>query len=214
MPYVEAPIQGKLGELWIQTGTATDFTTEVCDVVGASDVLYQITSASKRQWDNATTPLVYKATVLQNSGYTVQKPVGRILFGTTPGASAITVSGHYFATAEETMVQNWELQFTSDIFQTTGLGATFRTFIGAGIISWTGSFSRVYEDETWHDIAADNATNASLVMKLYENQPSDLVWCGYATPTGWSESVNTEGLVMETLQFTGNGEIAYIIDET
>lgn len=209
-----AAVLGRLGELWAQTGVAAAFTAEACDVVVGAPAAntYQITNATKRQWDPATAVLVYDGGVLQTSGYTLEAPVGRIVFDSAPGG-LVTVTGAAFGTVQVALVRNWELSVSSQVLEITALGDTVRTYQGDDFPSWSGSFERFYEDDTWAALVADNVTAQGFILKLYEDEPSDRVWAGSVVFTNWSQSTPME-LITESVQFQGQGKGYFITDET
>jgi len=203
-------IQGRKGELWVNSGSATAFTTEACDLVSGN--IYHITNTAKRVWDPATTPSVYDDGVLQTTGYHVHGPIGQIHFDSAP-TTPVTVSGKYFATAGISMVQNWKAQFALGILPTHGLGAaTGRTFIGLGVVGWEADFDRNHETDTWQAIGLANGTK--IILKLYEDNPNTRLWAGYAVVTSTPLTVPVEGLVTESVSAIGDGELFYVTDET
>jgi hypothetical protein len=207
---VPAAVKGRLGELWAQTGNATAFTTEACTLV--SGTTYKITNAAKRQWDRATTVSVFDGGAsVAAADYTVQYPLGRIVFASAP-AGAVTVSGKYYASAEVGLVQGWDISLTPLIFETTSLGSTSRSYVGGGLLEWSGSFDRFYEDSTWEARAIDNTS--AFYLKLYEDEPSDRVWIGYVHFTGWTATTSIVELIKEGITFSGAEDPFYVADET
>lgn len=205
-------IQGKSGELWVNSGSATAFTKEACDQF--SGTIYHITNTAKRAWDPATTPLVYGNDILVTTGYHVHAPIGQIHFDGAP-TTPVTVSGKYYATSEVTFVQNWRVQFELGIAATYGLGAaTGKTFVGLGVTGWTGSFDRAHESDTWQTKALSNGTK--IIVKLYEDHSGSTtrVWAGFAVLTSTPITTPVEGLVVETVSFTGDGDLFYVTVET
>lgn len=208
-----AAIAGRLGELWAQSGTASAFTGEACTLV--SGTTYKITDAAKRQFDPATTFIVYDGgSPIAATGYTIQYPLGRIVLGSAP-AGAVTVTGASFATTEVAFVRGWSLSIKPLIFETTALGATAttgRTYIGGGLPEWSGSLEKLYETDTWAARALANTTG--FYLKLYEDEPSDKVWLGLVIFTGWDQTTDIMDLVKEGVEFTGHDALFYISDET
>jgi hypothetical protein len=203
-------ICGRLGELWLQAGTATAMTKEACEVVAGTT--YHVTDAAKRYFDYATAVLVYTGAGedLQTSGY---KVVGacQIQFDAAPSAP-VKVSGKYLPTpAEISLVQDWSLAIENGgIFETTSLGATARSYLHCGLVSWSGAFNRFYEDDAWEARAVAGAWH---LVKLYEDEPSDQVWTGYIYLGNWGKTVPVEGLQTETVSFNGIGTPAWATDE-
>lgn len=206
-----AAIAGKLGELWLQAGTATAMTKEACELV--SGYTYHVTAPTKRYFDYSTAVLVYcgAGETLQTSGYTI---VGgcQVQFDEAP-STPVKVSGKYLPTGSEvTFVQNWSLSLENGgIFETTSLGASGRTYVHCGLVGWSGSFERFYEDDTWEAAAVAGAYH---LIKLYEDEPSDRVWTGYVYLGDWGKTVPVDGLQTENVSFNGVGTPAYAADES
>lgn len=205
-----AAIQGRKGELWLNTGSATTFTTEACDQKAGT--VYHITNTAKRVWDPATAVSVYDNGVLQTTGYHLHAPVGEIHFDGAP-TTPVTVSGKYFAVAETTLVQQWDAVLTPELAEVTALGATSREFVGLGIKAWSGSFEHLYE-ATGPFVTKGLANATKIIMKLYEDQPNTRALVGYGVITSVTPSMPVEDLARETISFTGDGEPFYVTVET
>ena len=146
---------------------------------------------------------------LQTSGYEILGGC-QISFDAEP-TTPVTVTADYLTPTEVTYVQNWELNLESEIYQLTSVGDTARTYVGSGLLSWSGSFERFYEDSTWQAFVADNTDK--LIIRLFEDQPSGYCWTGWVTPINWTQTTPLE-LERETFGFTGEGRPAYTTDET
>ncbi len=205
-----AAIRGRSGEVWINSGSATTLTKVACDQIGATTI-YHVTDAAHRQLDPATTPSVYIDDVLQSTGYHMHAPAGEIHFDGAPGGT-VTLSGKYYASSEVSLVQSWEMSLTSEAVDVTGLGDTARTYVGLGITSWSGTISRLHENNTW--VAKVQANATQIIVKLYEDEPNDRVWIGYGVITSVPVTTPVEGLDTETITFTGVGLPYYVTDET
>ena len=202
-----AVIQGRLGELWIGSGAGT--TTGVkaaCELV--STKRYHVTDAAKRYLDPEFDILVYDNNVLVTSGYTIEGGC-HIVFAATP-TTPVTVTAKYLTPAEVIYVQNWTLDLQSDTYEITSLGDTSKKFMGSGLLSWSGSFERFYEDSTWE---AKAISTSRLVGRFFTNQPGGLCWTGWIAPNSWTVNLPLE-LATENFGFTGVGKPVYSIDET
>lgn len=203
-----AAIQGRLGELWVASGAGTAMTKEACEGVDSSTTRFHVTDSAKRYLDPATAVLVYDDDELLTSGYHLEGGC-HIVFDDAP--TAVTVSGAYLTPAEITLVQNWELGITNEAYEITSLGDTARTYVGSDIPSWSGSFERFYEDDSWQELTVANASK--IIVRLFEDQPSGCCWTGWVTPVSWGHTVPLE-LQTENFGFTGEGFPVYTTDET
>ena len=107
-------------------------------------------------------------------------------------------------------VESWDLGISDEALQTTGLGATARTYIGRGLPENTGSL-------TWR--ALDNSDTASaairaaalagteLALDLYESATK--YWDCQVIVTSFSQSVTVDGLVTGSFNFTVTGAPVY-----
>lgn len=205
-----AAIQGRKGELWTAAAdAAVAITKEACEAVGDSTTIFHVTAAAKRYLDPATTILVYDTDSLVTSGYHIAGGC-QVHFDEAP-SGAVTLTGAYLTMAEVGLVQGWELGTEMELYETTSLGDTVRTYVSSGILSWSCSFERFYEDNTWQAKAKANAT--TLMVRLFEDHPSGFVWTGWVIPTGWTQTVPL-ALETESLSFTGVGVPVYSVDET
>lgn len=202
-----AAIKGRLAELWLGSGATSAITKEACEQVAGT--IYHVTAAAKRYLDPGTAVLVYDNDVLQTSGYHLEGHC--IVFDSAP-AALVTVSGKYITPAEVKLVQGWELSFESETYETTSLGDTARTYVGSGLLSWSGSFERFLEDATYANIAAANGTLK--LARFFTDQPSGYVWTGWVVPTGWTGSAPISGLDTESFTFQGYGKPIYTTDES
>jgi hypothetical protein len=109
-------------------------------------------------------------------------------------------------------VESWELGISDEALESTGLGATARTYIGRGLPVNTGSITwRALDNSGTGEAAlraAALANGTSVALKLYESATK--YWdCATCIVTGFSQSVNVDGLVTGSLQFTVSGAPAY-----
>jgi hypothetical protein len=183
-------------------------TKEACEAVVGT--VYHVTDADKRYFAPGTAILVYDDDVLQTSGYTI---VGgcQIAFASAP-TTPVTVSANYITPAEIALVQGWSLEITSEAYDTSSLGGAYRTYIGADLLTWTGSFDRLYEADAWGARIKVNATR--LLIRLFTDQPSGYCYTGWIIPTSWTQTTPGDGVERETFAFQGCDKLAYTIDET
>jgi hypothetical protein len=109
------------------------------------------------------------------------------------------------------MIESWELSLDNPAIETTGLGATARTYVGQGLPAGTGTL-------TWKALdLEDTATGAlntaflagtAVTLTLYETAAKYWGATG-AIITSLSQSVNLEGVVVGSMGFTLSGTIAY-----
>jgi hypothetical protein len=203
-----AAIRGNLAELWQANGAGTAMTKEACEQVAGN--VYHVTDASKRFFAPATAIQVYDNDVLQTSGYDILGGC-QISFASAP-TTPVTVTANYIAPAEVTYAQGWELSIESEAYPITSLGASYAEYLGSGLLTWSGSFERLFEDDTWGARMLTNATR--LLIRLFTDQPSGYVYQGWVVLTSWGQSTPGDGLERENVTFQGCDRPAYSTDET
>lgn len=110
-------------------------------------------------------------------------------------------------------VENWTLGISNEALQTTGLGATARTFIGQDLPEGTGTAQWRALDNSDTASAAIRAaalSNASpITLLLYESATK--YWSGSegAIITSLGQETPVEGLVTGSFGFTLSGTITY-----
>jgi hypothetical protein len=207
-----AAIQGRKAEFWLAEGAGSALTKQACEAVGISTTVFHVTDPAKRYLDPATTVLVYcgAGETLQTSGYHIAGGC-QIHFDSAPSAP-VKLTGAYLTPAEITLVTGYSLTLESEVYETSSLGGSARTYQGSGILAWSGSFDRFYEDDAWGARMSANATK--LLGRFFTDQPSGYCWTGWVIPGSWSHANPSDGLETEAFSFTGEGEPVYSIDET
>jgi len=213
---VATATQGRKGELWVASGSGTVITKEPCEAVGLSTTIYHVTAPAKRYLSPAVPILVYANNILQTSGYRIAGGC-HIVFDAAP-TPPVTVSGAYLTPTETALVENWELNLETEVYDITSLGDSSRVYMSSGLLGWNGSFGRFYESGVgtnpppWYAKAANNA--AVIIVRLFEDHTEGWCWTGWAIPTAWTLSTPVEELETESFEFVGQGECVYTTDET
>lgn len=197
-------IAGKVGSIYMKTSdVAATFTDETCTNTGDNTVYY-ITDTAKRYWDKDTAVTVDVDAVLE-TGVTIDYIGGRITFDTPlSGSEAVTVSGKYWTVSELAGFYNWSLDLSADMedctdFQSNG----WREFVPT-LKGFTISAEAYWQDETFQDRLGEE-----VVVALYTNESNDERYEGFAYITSDSIETPVDGLVQDTVEFTGNGELYY-----
>lgn len=197
-------ISGKVGSIYMKTdAVATTFTNEACTNTG-DNTTYYITNDAKRYWDKDTAVVVKVDSVI-NANVTIDHVGGRITFATPlTGLQVVTVSGKYWTVSEMAGFYNWSLDVSADMEDST-------TFQSNGWREFTPTLNgfNISAEAYWSDGTFTNRLTEEVVVSLYVNESSDLRYEGYAYITNNSIETPVEGLVSETVEFTGNGELYY-----
>ena len=190
---------GYLGAVYMQTGSATTFTTEACTRVTATR--YQITATAKRYWDKATTPSVFvDAAPVTNVSF--EYLGGYIVFTEDPGiGTAVTVTGKYYTVSQVAGFFDWSLEMSADMLEVTDLGDADREYV-PGLLSYSCTANWFWGDSTFFENLSDNVIVVCYVdaTKRYEF---------FARSSGVSTDTPVDETIKEQITFTGNAEIYY-----
>ena len=107
-------------------------------------------------------------------------------------------------------VESWELNISDEALETTGLGATTRSYIGRGLPENTGSLTfRALDnaDTATAAIRAAALAGTELALDLYES--ASKYWDCQVIITSFSQSVSIDGVVGGSFSFTVTGAPTY-----
>ena len=196
-------VSGKIGSIYMKTSdVATTFTGEACTNV--DNTVYYITNDAKRYWDK-NTAVVVEVDATPEAGVTIDYIGGRITFDTPlAGTETVTVSGKYWTVSELAGFYNWSLDLTADMEDSTTFATNGWREFTPTLKSFNVSAEAYWQDETFQDRLAEE-----VVVSLYTNETSDLRYEGFAYITSNSIETPVDGLVQESVEFTGNGELYY-----
>ena len=196
-------ISGKIGSIYMKTSAvATVFTDEACTNV--DNTVYYITDANKRYWDKDST-IVVEVDATPEAGVTIDYVGGRITFDTPlAGTETVTVSGEYWTVAEVAGFYNWSLDITADMEDSTTFATNGWREFTPTLKSFNVSAEAYWQNGDFLDRLAED-----VIVSLYTNEASDLRYEGYARITSTSVENAVDGLVQESVEYTGNGELYY-----
>lgn len=197
-------ISGKIGSIYMKTdAVATVFTDEAMTNSG-DNAVYYITNKTKRYWDKDTT-IVVDVDGTPESDVVIDYVGGRITFNTPlTGTEAVTVSGAYWTVSEVAGFYNWSLDLSADLEDSTTFASNGWRDFTPTLKSFTVSAEAYWQNGDFTDRLAEE-----VVLSLYTNEASDLRYEGFAYITSTSVETGAEGLVQESVEYTGNGELYY-----
>lgn len=108
------------------------------------------------------------------------------------------------------MVESWEMSISDEALETTGLGASARTYIGRGLPQNTGTVNYRALDNSDTGTAAIRAAalaGTELALDLYESATK--YWDCQVIITSFGQQTNVDGLVAGSFGFTITGAPAY-----
>lgn len=109
---------GKDADMYV-TGTSTSMTDEACTENSGTE--FQITNSAKRILDTSVAIVVKVDSVVQSSGFTVDKLFGVITFDVSQAGSTVTITGNYLPRHNVAKIQNWSLSDSKRTADTTCL---------------------------------------------------------------------------------------------
>ena len=143
--------QGRVAGVYMAAvGTPTAFTNE-STTANTAKTEFVITDATKRAW-----PLDAAITVKYNgnpvtTGFVIQRAGGKVVFATTPGTQAVTVSGTYSTVTECAGMYAWKRTATykeQDVTDFTAGALGFEAHTAVGMEQNSLSCSSYWQDTT------------------------------------------------------------------
>jgi hypothetical protein len=107
-------------------------------------------------------------------------------------------------------VESWEMSIANEALESTGLGATSRSYVGLGLPTNTGTVNFRALDNSDTGTAAVRAAalaGTELALDLYES--STKYWDCQVIITAFSQSTGVDGLVTGSFGFTITGTPTY-----
>ena len=165
---------------------------------------YQVNDSSLRYWDPDTPVLVEVNGVSVSTGFTLEHAGGFVVFNTALGVDdTVTVSGKALTLIQAGGFFNWSIDGDADdaeatTFESQGWKEFARTLKG-----WSGSAEAYWGDTQFYD-----SLGKTVVVKLcVDAGPSKKCLEGFAIINGDGIENPVDGLVQETVDFTGTGPL-------
>ncbi len=204
-------ITGMTGAVYVSDVNAApvSFTDEPC--TGDSErKRYRIDDPDLRYWDPEAPVLVEVDGTLVATGFKLEGAGGYVVFKEALSAGAeVTVSGKALTMVQAGGFFNWSVDGDADdedatTFASGGWKEFVRTLNG-----WSGSAEAYWGDHRFLD-----SLGKTVVVKLYTDVgPAQDCLEGYAIITGDGIESSVEGLVNESIDFTGTGELYIRMDD-
>jgi hypothetical protein len=125
-----AATAGRLARLYLQSGAATPFTSGGMTNSG-DNLVFGITASSAMSWDYDSAVTVSVGGVVQTTGYTLQKPIGQVTFGTAT-TGTVTVNTSYRTISQIAEAKEYTLDLTNALKEDTAFGDTAKTRVWLG----------------------------------------------------------------------------------
>ena len=180
------------------------FSDESCSAVDAQRKRYQIDDPDLMYWDPTHPVLVEVNDEAVEAGFTLEHAGGYIVFNSALNAGdEVTVSGKALTLIQAGGFFNWSIDGDADdaeatTFESGGWKEFARTLKG-----WSGSAEAYWGDTQFYDSLGE-----TVVVKLFVDAgPSQKCLEGFAIINGDGIENPVDGLVQETVDFTGTGPL-------
>jgi hypothetical protein len=198
-------IAGMVGAVYVSDVNATpvSFNDEPC-TGDAARKRYKIDDADLRYWDPGTPVLVEVGGVPVTTGFTLEYAGGYVVFDEARDVEEeITVSGSALTLIQAGGFFNWSIDCDGeDSEATTFKPGGWKEFVRT-LKGWSGSAEAYWGDTQFYD-----SLGKTVVVKLFVDAgPSQNCLEGFAIINGDGIEAPVDGLVQETIDFTGTGQL-------
>jgi len=198
-------ITGMTGAVYVSdVNTApTAFSDKPC-TGDAERKRYQITDANLRYWDPDTPVLVEVNGVSVSTGFTLEHAGGFVVFNTALGVDdTVTVSGKSLTLVQAGGFFNWSVDGDADDAEATTFASQGWKEFKRTLIGWSGSAEAYWGDTQFYD-----SLGKTVVVKLFVDAgPAQNCLEGFAIINGEGIENPVDGLVQESIDFTGTGPL-------
>jgi hypothetical protein len=199
-------IVGMTGAVYVSdVNTApVSFNNESCSAVDAQRKRYQIDDPDLMYWDPTYPVLVEVDGLVVTSGFTLEHAGGFVVFDTALGADdTVAVSGKALTLIQAGGFFNWSVDGDADDAEATTFASQGWKEFKRVLVGWSGSAEAYWGDEQFFD-----SLGKTVVLKLFVDagEAQDCLE-GFAIINGDGIENPVDGLVQETVDFTGTGPL-------
>ena len=180
------------------------FNYESCSAVDAQRKRYQIDDPDLMYWDPTYPVLVEVNGVSVASGFTLEYAGGYVVFDEALGVDdEVTVSGKALTLIQAGGFFNWSVDGDADDAEATTFASNGWKEYKRVLVGWSGSAEAYWGDTQFYD-----SLGKTVVVKLFVDAgPSQKCLEGFAIINGDGIENPVDGLVQETVDFTGTGPL-------
>ena len=202
-------ITGMTGAVYVSDVTAPlkSFTDEACTGDNENKI-FQIDNDTLRYWDPDAEVVIKVDGAKVTTGFFIERIGGRVIFESAI-TDDVTVSGKALTLIQAGGFFNWSVDATKEEAETTTFGSKgWKEFLGT-LKGWSGS-----ADAYWGDEQFISSLGKTVVVKLFTGA-GDAQDCfeGFAVITGDGIEVPVDGIVEESVDFTGVGPLYIRMEE-
>ena len=165
---------------------------------------YQINDSDMRYWDPSTPVLVEVDGDTVSTGFTLEHAGGFVVFDTARDAEdEVTVSGKYLTLIQAGGFFNWSIDGDADDAEATTFESQGWKEFKRALVGWSGS-----AEAYWGDTQFFDSLGKTVVVKLFVDAgPAQDCLEGFAVINGEGIENPVDGLVQESVEFTGTGPL-------
>ena len=165
---------------------------------------YQIDEEDYRYWDPSVPVLVEVNGSPVSTGFTLEHAGGFVVFDTARDAEdEVTVSGKYLTLIQAGGFFNWSIDGDADDAEATTFESQGWKEFKRALVGWSGS-----AEAYWGDTQFFDSLGKTVVVKLFVDAgPAQDCLEGFAVINGEGIENPVDGLVQETIDFTGTGPL-------
>lgn len=206
---------GRAAKIKITAASASSSTGEAMSAIATTTdyYTYRITDATKRHWNQALAPVLYRnTTAVAASEYSVNYPIGQITFqvAQTTG-DAMTVDTEYYTASYLADARSWDLAVDTDMadvttFSTTTGNQQWRQFAPI----YTGAtvdLGRVVKSSTAPAFMDRVIAGQDLIVELIVAGTNKYTGYGHISGDGFETAV--DALTAETVNIQVSGQLSY-----
>lgn len=198
-------IAGKVGAVYISNvkSPSVDFSSEEC--VGDEEYKrYKIDNPLFQYWDPDFPVLVEVDEEPVSSGFTIEHVGGFVVFADALDEFAeVTVSGNAFVMVQGGGFFDWTIDGESDSAEVSTFGSEGWKEFKHTLLNWSGSANAFWGNNHFLE-----ALGKIVVLKLFiDAGPSQKCLEGFALINGEGIEVPVDGIVEESIDFTGSGPL-------
>ncbi len=180
------------------------FNYESCSAVDAQRKRYQIDDPDLMYWDPTHPVLVEVNDQAVVAGFTLEHAGGFVVFDTALDAEdEVTVSGKALTLIQAGGFFNWSIDGDADDAEATTFESGGWKEYKRALVGWSGS-----AEAYWGDTRFFDSLGKTVVVKLFVDAgPAQDCLEGFAIINGDGIESPVDGLVQETVDFTGTGPL-------
>lgn len=202
-------LAGNGAAIYITSGTSVAFSQQACTDSGDATTFY-ITDRTKQYFDDAATFTVETSTdggttwnAAAAGTYTLEYPVGKIVFSSAQTGAEVRVSGKSFAATKVAAGHEWTITANQTTAETTAFGEQWKSY-KAVMRDSTATIQDYYQDDTF--LAA---MTGKLILQLYASETGVQYYAGYTHITKDDIKASVDSIIGETVDFQITGPLYY-----